>query len=75
MTPEILKGEVTVDWDIVTVLIGLEMRGVTCVVGPRGIQVTPPGALRPDERAYLKANRAEVVKILTYDPDALTTLF
>jgi hypothetical protein len=65
--PVTLRGDVVVDWRVVTRLVELEMRGCTFHVEADGrYGVTPAGLLTPDDRAFLQKHRAAVRQVLAY---------
>lgn len=70
MTPVVLKGGVSVDWDVVRVLLGIEDRGGVFHVQHSAVSVQPSGVLTRDERATLVAHKPEVLRILAYDAEA-----
>jgi hypothetical protein len=66
--PITLLGDVTLDWEVVRVVLDIEERGGTFAVSDAGIKVQPSGIVRPYERAFLIAHRPEVLRVLAYAP-------
>lgn len=64
-----LRGGISVDWDVVTVLLDIENRGGSFVVEHESIRVLPPGTLSATDRAFLVAHKPEVLRILAYKAD------
>jgi hypothetical protein len=66
---QILRGGVSVDWDVVLMLLTVEDRGGRFTVTDGKIRVLPSGILSADERTLLSAQREEVLRVLAYDAD------
>jgi hypothetical protein len=74
MRPVVLRGGISVDWDVVTVLMAIEQAGGRFVVTDGRITVLPPGVLTAVDRAFLIAHKPEVLRILAYQADPADAL-
>jgi hypothetical protein len=64
------SGGFTADLAVVSRLLDLEARGASFAVLPDGrIRVSPPGLMTADERDFLRANREEARRVLSYRAD------
>lgn len=66
-----LRGGPTVRADVITRLVQLEAAGVAFALAGGHVQARPASLIAPEDRAFLRAHRADVVAIVAYEPPEL----